>query len=261
MMFDEEILFTYIGYAAGLATFLTFAFQAFRIIKSKSVTNLSAYMYIICNLGLICWFAYGIYINSIILIISNLAAFVCTFAILLMILYYDEEDKIERARRDELTWVFNRKYFEEMVPNFLTQAQENNQSAVIILLDVSNLEEIRKQSKHKIGDNALKTLAKYLEKALRDNDMVARFDENTFIIFLENSDDEKACIVAHRLSDSAAKLSVKLKKNLDMTLSTNIGICSSIHTSDLETLCKNAKIALNKADKAGQNKIEVYKKK
>ena len=32
IMFDEEILFTYIGYAAGLATILTFAIQILRII-------------------------------------------------------------------------------------------------------------------------------------------------------------------------------------------------------------------------------------
>lgn len=261
MIFDEEILFTYIGYAAGLATFLTFAFQAFRILKSKSVTNLSAYMYIICNLGLICWFAYGIYINSMILVISNLAAFICTFIILLMILYYDEEDKVERARRDALTWVFNRKYFEATVPMFLSQAEENKQGFVIMLLDLCNLDDIRQQFGHKVSDNALKILAKYLEKALRNNDMVARFDENIFAIFLENSDDKKATIVAHRLSDNAGKLTVKINKKQDAILSTNIGICSSTHASDLETLCKNAQTALNKADKAGENKIEVYKKK
>ena len=40
IMFDEEILFTYIGYAAGLATILTFAIQILRIIETKNVTNL-----------------------------------------------------------------------------------------------------------------------------------------------------------------------------------------------------------------------------
>lgn len=43
IMFDEEILFTYIGYAAGLATILTFAIQILRIIETKNVTNLSSY--------------------------------------------------------------------------------------------------------------------------------------------------------------------------------------------------------------------------
>ena len=54
IMFDEEILFTYIGYAAGLATILTFAIQILRIIETKNVTNLSSYMYIIYSLGLVC---------------------------------------------------------------------------------------------------------------------------------------------------------------------------------------------------------------
>lgn len=97
IMFDEEILFTYIGYAAGLATILTFAIQILRIIETKNVTNLSSYMYIIYSLGLVCWFAYGVYIDSYILLFSNLITFFCTFIILILIIYYDAEDKIEES--------------------------------------------------------------------------------------------------------------------------------------------------------------------
>ena len=78
IFFDEETLFTYIGYAAGLATILTFTIQILKIIETKKVTNLSSYMYIIYSLGLICWAAYGIYIENWILVIANFITFFFT---------------------------------------------------------------------------------------------------------------------------------------------------------------------------------------
>ena len=134
IMFDEEILFTYIGYAAGLATILTFAIQILRIIETKNVTNLSSYMYIIYSLGLVCWFAYGVYIDSYILLFSNLITFFCTFIILILIIYYDAEDKIERERRDDITTVYNRKYFEQAVPEKIAQALVAKQNFALVML-------------------------------------------------------------------------------------------------------------------------------
>lgn len=145
IMFDEEILFTYIGYAAGLATILTFAIQILRIIETKNVTNLSSYMYIIYSLGLVCWFAYGVYIDSYILLFSNLITFFCTFIILILIIYYDAEDKIERERRDDITTVYNRKYFEQAVPEKIAQALVAKQNFALVMLKVDNLAEFRQK--------------------------------------------------------------------------------------------------------------------
>ena len=83
-MFDEEVIFSYIGYAAGLATILTFTIQIMKIIETKKITNLSSYMYIIYALGLICWAAYGVYIENWLIVIANLITFLFTFIILLL---------------------------------------------------------------------------------------------------------------------------------------------------------------------------------
>lgn len=164
IMFDEEILFTYIGYAAGLATILTFAIQILRIIETKNVTNLSSYMYIIYSLGLVCWFAYGVYIDSYILLFSNLITFFCTFIILILIIYYDAEDKIERERRDDITTVYNRKYFEQAVPEKIAQALVAKQNFALVMLKVDNLAEFRQKYGDKTADKALKQVGGALEK-------------------------------------------------------------------------------------------------
>ena len=243
IMFDEEILFTYIGYAAGLATILTFAIQILRIIETKNVTNLSSYMYIIYSLGLVCWFAYGVYIDSYILLFSNLITFFCTFIILILIIYYDAEDKIERERRDDITTVYNRKYFEQAVPEKIAQALVAKQNFALVMLKVD------------------KQVGGALEKDLRGTDMVARYDNEKFVIFLANSDEKGTKTVAGRLSENIKKLSVKInrKQNLDLTVS--MGACSSKHAKALTDLISGANKALDNIPPRSKIKIQFCKNK
>lgn len=259
MLFDEEILFTYIGYAAGLATILTFAIQTLRILQTRNVTNLSSYMYIIYSLSLICWFAYGVYIESWILVISNLITFIFTFIILGLIIYYDAEDKIERERRDEETYLFNRKYFEEVVPEKIGQSVLANQKFAIMMLSFENYEKINETLGKKSRVKTLKTLSKYLEQALRDSDFIARFDENKFAIFLANSDEKTAKIVTTRLLNDIEKLSLKIGNN-EVKYEIAVGICGSEHGKDLADFVNKSSQSLSAIDKKSHIKFYSEKK-
>lgn len=258
MLFDEETLFTYIGYAAGLATVLTFTFQILRIIQTKSVTNLSSYMYTIYSLGLVCWFAYGVYIDSYILVISNLITFLCTFIILMLIIYYDAEDKIEKERRDDITNVYNYKYFTEAAAEKITQAQTDGQSYALMMLKLDNLQEIKGKYGLKTAQNILKQVGKNLDKDLRGSDIIARLDEERFIIFLTNSDEKGTKTVAARLLDSTQKQSLKISKKLSLNVLTSIGACTSKYANTLIALTENTEKALQSFTAKSKTKIKLY---
>lgn len=240
MMFDEATLFPYIGYAAGLATILTFTIQIMKIIETKKITNLSSYMYIIYALGLICWAAYGVYIDNWLIVIANLITFIFTFIILILILYYDAEDKIERARRDELTYVFNRSYFEQTAPIKLAENKAQQQHSAILVVSAKNHNEIQKKYGSKISNKLLKTLAKFLEKDLRENDMVARYEDDKFIVFLSGADNKAAQLVTKRLLANANDLKIKTSKNEECAVAIKIGSCSTEYYTDIPQLIKEA---------------------
>ncbi len=255
----ETTLFPYIGYAAGLATVLTFAIQTLRIVQTKNVTNLSSYMYIMYSLGSICWFAYGVYIESWILVFSNLITFFFVFIILCLILYYDAEDKIERARRDPETYLFNRQYFTQAVPEKIGQALAAGQNFAVMMLSFANYQNITEKHGKKIGSKALKTLAKYLDKALRNTDMIARYDDNSFSIYIDNADDKIAKIVAGRLNDDIKKLTLKSKDNQDISFDVTLGISSSKQDHNLEALLNKAAEALKTA--TPRSRVKLYSEK
>ncbi len=256
MLFDEETLFTYIGYAAGLATILTFTIQILRIIETKNVTNMSSYMYTIYSLGLVCWFAYGVYIESYILIISNLITFFCTFIILMMILYYDAEDKIEKARRDDITNVYNYKYFTEAASEKINQALQEKQNFAIMMIKINEISQIKEQYGIKTVNKVLKQSGNILEKDLRNSDLVARLDEERFIIFLANSDEKGSKIVAKRLLENIEKLSFKINKKETLKISGSLGACSSKYGKNLVALTENTEKAL--LNIGGRNKIKFH---
>lgn len=260
MFFDEETIFVYIGYAAALATILTFTIQILKIIETRNVASLSSYMYIIYSLGLVCWATYGIFIENWILVFANLLTFLCTFAILILIIYYDAEDKIERARRDPLTYVFNRKYFEQTVPVKIAEASTVDKGFSVMMVKVVNLRNVIKNNGINAGNKILKTLAKFLEKDLRENDVVARFDDNKFAIFLYGADEKTVPFVAERLLNNVQAIKVKVSKSEEDNIDINIGICSSNQAKDMNDLLAKADKSLGTITSKSTNKYKICEK-
>lgn len=258
LMFSDETIYLYIGYAAGIATISAFAIQTIRILRTKNITGLSSYMYTLYSLSLICWFTYGVYIDSWIVAISNLITFLFTFIILFLILYYDEEDKIERYRRDPLTYVFNKKYYEECVPQKITEAAISQKPFSIIVGKIDNLKEIGEKFGNKYYNRALKNAAKVLGGALRDSDFVARVDDNLFAIYLVNADDKIAKSVFERVLESVDKIEIKKNAQEKINVKMLFGICSSKEGTDLQELTSKAEKALSTASLEQNLQIKIY---
>lgn len=260
LLFSEETIYLYIGYAGGIATIAAFAIQAVRILKTKNITGLSSYMYILYSLSLICWFTYGMYIDSWVLAIANLVTFFFTFTILCLILYYDEEDKIERYRRDSLTYVFNKQYYEECIPQKMIQARINQQPFTLVFGKIDNLEKIQKELGNKYRSRALKNTAKALEKALRDSDFIARVEDNLFAIYLYNTNAKISKSVLERVLDSINGIEIKKDSQHKMNVEMLFGVCSSTEDIELKDVTAKAMKALSEASCRKNSQIKVYKK-
>lgn len=72
-----------IGFVAGAMTTASFIPQAIKIWKEKSAREVSFLMYTIISTGMFLWFLYGIFINSLPLILANGISFIFSIMILL----------------------------------------------------------------------------------------------------------------------------------------------------------------------------------
>ncbi len=88
MTFNVEI----IGMVAAVLTTSGFVPQVYKSWKTKSVDGVSLTMFMVLFIGIICWFFYGLLIDSISVILANLiSGLLVLVQIILKILYHKKK--------------------------------------------------------------------------------------------------------------------------------------------------------------------------
>lgn len=100
------------------------------------------------------------------------------------------------ARVDPLTGALNRKAFFEAAED--SRGQRN--MTVLIFADVDGLKRLNDRLGHEAGDEALKSFAARVRKAIRRDDVFARLGGDEFVIFLQVRNTAAAELVAKRLN-------------------------------------------------------------
>ena len=70
------------GYVAATLTTVAFLPQAIKTIRTRDTHSISLGMYVVFNIGIVFWFAYGIALGSWPMIVSNAITFVLSATIL-----------------------------------------------------------------------------------------------------------------------------------------------------------------------------------
>jgi MtN3 and saliva related transmembrane protein len=73
---------SFIGFIAAFCTTISFLPQVIKAWKTRQTKDISLPTYMIMIIGIILWFAYGIYLKNTIIILANGTAFVLTASIL-----------------------------------------------------------------------------------------------------------------------------------------------------------------------------------
>jgi MtN3 and saliva related transmembrane protein len=73
-----------LGLSAGSLTTLSFVPQVIKTWRSKSADDISTGMFVIFSIGLVMWLIYGLYLQSLPIIVSNIVTLVLTVVILIL---------------------------------------------------------------------------------------------------------------------------------------------------------------------------------
>ncbi|WP_456380614.1 EAL domain-containing response regulator [Thiolapillus sp.] len=108
-----------------------------------------------------------------------------------------EQRLAELANYDTDTGLYNRKYFTEQLEERLGEALSSNQRLSMILLSISNFQEIKTDYNLDGAEMVLKEATRILNETTYDTDLVARFGEHEFAILC--TPDTSAEALAKRL--------------------------------------------------------------
>jgi len=88
------------------------------------------------------------------------------------------------AITDELTSLYNRRYFYVRTDRILRRMHQQGRQATLVLFDVDNFKHYNDRFGHAAGDEILRETAVMMRQALRENDVIARIGGDEFAVLL-----------------------------------------------------------------------------
>jgi len=113
----------------------------------------------------------------------------------------------ELSLTDELTGLYNRRYFYIVLHQELNRAQRYGPASSLILMDIDGFKDYNSRFGHTAGDSALKALAWTIAEDLRKTDTAFRYGGDEFALILPATDAEGAALVSERIRSKWAQVS------------------------------------------------------
>lgn len=165
----------------------------------------------------------------------------------------------QMAITDVLTGLYNRRYFEKVLPQELERASRYRQQFSVLLIDADNFKNVNDAFGHPMGDRVLATIGQTIKKTLRTVDFAFRYGGEEFIVILPEADLISARKVAERIRVRVIASSRKLLRcAMAEPVTVSIGIAMYPRdAADGKDLVAVADQLLYRAKGAGKNCILV----
>lgn len=160
----------------------------------------------------------------------------------------------QRATRDSLTDLYNRRSFLEMAQPIWSTAQRNARDVSLIMLDIDYFKSINDRFGHAMGDAALVAITKVLAKVVREGDIVARWGGEEFLILLPETNLESAVALAVRLQNAISEIRLP-SGSKEITFTASFGVAHKNKHENLENVISEADNFLYQSKNTGRNKI------
>lgn len=156
---------------------------------------------------------------------------------------------------DELTTLYNRRYFNKIFPQEVKKASRYDYPLSIAFGDLDNFKKYNDKLGHSEGDKLLKKIGKRIKKVVRYTDIICRYGGDEFVIVLPFNDKSQVYRVCEKLKKEIAEIT----KNADIKITVSFGTATfDSSQDDQDSLLKKADEALYLAKKQGKNSIVQY---
>jgi len=153
-----------------------------------------------------------------------------------------------KANTDDLTSIFNKRYFDWYFKSFI----DKNRLGSIIFFDIDHFKKINDTYGHLAGDEILKQLCNTIKTFMRDEDTFVRWGGEEFIILFEDLNIN----IASQKADEIRKVVEKTKffNNIEVTIS--LGVTNIIIDDTVDRVLKRVDKLLYIAKDSGRNRVE-----
>ncbi|HUI72659.1 MAG TPA: diguanylate cyclase, partial [Spirochaetia bacterium] len=167
------------------------------------------------------------------------------------------ESARKRAITDELTGVYNRRFLEDSLGGYVSEAGEKGAPLALVMVDLDHFRDINEMYGQPKGDEAIRSASAIFRSLLKDRGIIARYGGDEFVIILPNTGAADATELMNRVREDVAKLDIlKDVKGPITRVTSSMGVAAfPEHATDVSTLRTVADAALYRAKESGRNRV------
>jgi len=169
-----------------------------------------------------------------------------------------EEEIAYRANYDALTGLPNRNLLVERLGQAMKQARREDSRVAVMFIDLDLFKQVNDTLGHPVGDRLLQAVAERMRLCVRETDTIARQGGDEFVVLLADIEDTAAAgTVADKIIAQASAPfliddnEIHIGASIGITLFPDDGL-------DIETLFRNADLAMYRAKDAGRNNAQFF---
>jgi diguanylate cyclase (GGDEF)-like protein len=162
------------------------------------------------------------------------------------------------ATRDPLTNLYNQRVFWELIESEVLRSSRHGDKFSLLLIDADNFKSVNDTYGHGAGDELLQMVVAAIRSAIRDDDLLSRYGGDEFAAILPETDMAAALVVARRIVDAVAGVSMVAPDNAAISSSVSIGIATyPDHAKAMKDLFLVADNMMYRAKAEGKNRAVV----
>ena len=186
-------------------------------------------------------------ISIIVLIIILLATYFTMYRFMRV-----KEGLETELKYDDLTKVYNRKYFRYTTQEAFNSLNIQNSDFTIVMIDIDYFKNVNDSCGHQCGDSVLIELSQLLKSSIRSVDKVARYGGEEFIMCL-NTNEEYAFKIVENIRQEIEKLEFSEQK---LKITASFGVAQYKNDVSLDDIIRRADDALYLAKEKGRNQTQ-----
>jgi diguanylate cyclase (GGDEF)-like protein len=165
------------------------------------------------------------------------------------------EDVEERAWRDDLTGVYNRRAVNVALDEAKQRADATGEPLSLCVIDLDHFKRFNDELGHLAGDAVLRTFAHAVQAGLRAADVFGRYGGEEFIQILKHTDLPGAMSEAERVRARISALELPVSRQIG-PLTISIGVAQYQPGEKIVQTFARADSALHRAKLGGRNRVE-----
>ena len=161
------------------------------------------------------------------------------------------------ARTDPLTQLNNRRRFDAELERRYTEWKRLQTPYSVFLIDVDHFKEFNDLHGHLAGDEVLRGVARVLQGAMREMDVVCRYGGEEFAVIMPATVGEPARRGAERARTAIEEASFRFE-GIKLQVTASVGLAEVAVGEDNEDLIRRADEALYASKNAGRNNAHLH---